>query len=65
MQIRSDSSIIGFKLNNIEIKLTAFADDTTFLVKDVQSLRRILNLSKSFEISLLLNLMEKNLRHFG
>ena len=39
IQIRSDSSIKGFKFNNIEIKLTAFADDTTFLVKDVQSLR--------------------------
>ena len=40
----------GFKFNNIEITLTAFADDTTFLVKDVQSLRRILKLSKTFEI---------------
>ena len=50
IQIRSDSSIKGFKFNNIEIKLTAFADDTTFLVKDVQSLRRILKLSKAFEI---------------
>ena len=40
----------GFKFNNIEIKLTAFADDTTFLVKDVQSLRRILKLSKNFKI---------------
>ena len=30
IQIRSDSSIKGFKFNNIEIKLTAFADDTTF-----------------------------------
>ena len=50
IQIRSDSSIKGFKFNNTEIKLTAFADDTTFLVKDVQSLRRILKLSKTFEI---------------
>ena len=45
IQIRSNSSVKGFKFNNIEIKLTAFADDTTFLVKDVQSLRRILKLS--------------------
>ena len=50
IQIRNDSSIKGFKFNNIEIKLTAFAHDTTFLVKDVQSLRRILKLSKTFEI---------------
>ena len=33
IQIRSDSSIKGFKFNNIEIKLTAFADDTTFFSK--------------------------------
>ena len=57
IQIRSDSSIKGFNFNNIEIKLTAFADDTTFLVKDVLSLRRILKLSKTFKFSLLINLM--------
>ena len=50
IQIRSHSSIKGFKFNNIEIKLTSFADDTTFLVKDIQSLRRILKLSKMSEI---------------
>ena len=50
IQIRSDSSIKGFQFNNIEIKLTAFADDATILVKDVQSLKRILNVSKSFEV---------------
>ena len=50
IQIRSDSSIKSFKFNNIEIKLTPFADDATFLVKGVQSLRRILKLSKTFEI---------------
>ena len=38
-QIRSGSSIKGFKFNSIEIQLTAFADDTTFLVEDVQCLR--------------------------
>ena len=48
--MRGDSSIKGFRFNNIEIKLTAFADDATFLVKDVQSPRRILKLSKTFEI---------------
>ena len=30
IQKRSDSSIKGFQFNNIEIKVTAFADDTTF-----------------------------------
>ena len=50
IQVRSDSSIKGFKFNDTEIKLTAFADDTTFLFKDVQSLRRIPKLSKTFKI---------------
>ena len=31
------------------MKLTAFADDTTFLVRDTQSLRRMLNLAKYFQ----------------
>ena len=31
------------------MKLTAFADDTTFLVRDIQSLRRMLHLAKYFQ----------------
>ena len=49
IQVRSDTSIRGFKYNDIEIKLTAFADNTTFLVRDTQSLRRMLNLAKYFQ----------------
>ena len=49
IQVRSDTSIRGFKYNGIEIKLTPFADDTTFLVRDTQSLRRMLNLAKYFQ----------------
>ena len=49
IQVRSDTSIRGFKYNGVEIKLTAFADDTTFLVRDTQSLRRMLNLAKFFQ----------------
>ena len=49
IQVRSDISIRGFKYNDVEIKLTAFADDTTFLVRDIQSLRRMLNLAKYFQ----------------
>ena len=33
-----------------EIKLTSFADDITFLVKDTQSLRKILKLIKRYGI---------------
>ena len=50
IQIRNDRSIRGFKFDNTVIKLTSFADDITFLVKDVQSLRRIVKLMKGFEL---------------
>ena len=49
IQIRNDKSIRGFKFRKIEIKLT-FADDVTFLVKDTQSLRKILKLIKKYGI---------------
>ena len=35
IQVRSDISIRGFKYSGVEIKLTAFADDTMFLVRDI------------------------------
>ena len=41
-------SVRGFKFDKIEIKLTFFADDVTFLVKDVSSIRRILKIMKTF-----------------
>ena len=50
IQIRNDKSIRGFKFGKIEIKLTSFADDVTFLVKDTQSLRKILKLIKRYGI---------------
>ena len=31
IQVRNDSAIRGFRVRNIEIKLSAYADDTTFL----------------------------------
>ena len=46
IKVRNDSSIKGFQIKQIEIKLSAYADDTTFFVKDTQSLQRILNLIK-------------------
>ena len=49
IQVRSDTSIRGFRYNGMEKKLMAFADDTTFLVRDTQSLRRMLNLAKYFQ----------------
>ena len=50
IQIRSDPSIKGFRIKHIEIKLSAYADDTTFFVKDSQSLQRILKLMKEFRV---------------
>ena len=49
VQVRGDSSIKGFRIKQFEIKLTEYADDTTFFVKDAQSLRKILKLLKKFE----------------
>ena len=48
IKVRNDSSIKGFWIKQIEIKLSAYPDDATFFVKDPQSLRRILNLMKKF-----------------
>ena len=48
IQIRNDKAIRGFKIDDIEIRLTAFADDSTFFVRDKQSINRILNIIKTF-----------------
>ena len=50
IQIRSDSSVKGFRIKHIQIKLSAYADDTTFFVKDSQSVQRILKLMKEFQV---------------
>ena len=49
IQVRDDKSVRGFKIGDLVIKLAAFADDTTFFVKDKQSLKRILKLMANFE----------------
>ena len=48
IQIRNDKAIRGFKIGDIEIRLTAFADNSTFFVRDKQSINRILNIMKTF-----------------
>ena len=40
----------GFRIKHIEIKLSAYTYDTTFFVKDSQSLQRILKLMKEFQV---------------
>ena len=39
----------GLRIKQIEIKLSAYADNATFFLKDTQSLQRILNLMKKFQ----------------
>ena len=34
IQVRNDPSVKGFKIGDIEIRLSAFADDTTFFVRN-------------------------------
>ena len=48
IQIRNDKAVRGFKIGDMEIRLTAFADDSTFFVRDKQSINRILNIMKTF-----------------
>ena len=48
IQIRNDKAIRGLKIGDTEIRLKAFADDSTFFVRDKQSINRILNIMKTF-----------------
>ena len=50
IQIRADENIKGFKIDNIQILLSAFADDTTFIIKDIHSVNRILKHMKVYEV---------------
>ena len=50
IQIRADENIKGFTIDNIEILLSAFADDTTFIVKDIHFVNRILKHMKVYEV---------------
>ena len=50
VQIRADENIKGFKIDNIEILLSAFADDRTFIIKDIHSVNRILKHMKVYEV---------------
>ena len=49
IQVRSNPSIKGFRINNVQIKLTAYADDTTLLVRDSLSLQIISKIMKRFQ----------------
>ena len=49
IQVRNDSAIRGFRVRSVEIKLSAYANDTTFSVKDSHSLHIILKLTGKFQ----------------
>ena len=48
IQVRNDPSVQGFKIGDIEIKLSAFADDTIFFVRNKESINRLLNIMRKF-----------------
>ena len=49
IQVRNDFAIRGFRVKSVEIKLSAYANNTTFLLKDSHSLHRILKLTENFK----------------
>ena len=63
--VRNDLSVQGFKIGNIEIKLTAFADDTTFFVRNKESINRLLNTMRKLENFLCYIPMSKNAKIVG
>ena len=58
IQVRENDDIIGIKIDDREIKLSAFADDADFLVANVMSLKLIFDICSRFQSysSLKLNL---------
>ena len=55
IQIHEDKTIKGFRFKTVGVKLTAYADDTIFLVRDLASLKRVLKILKEFEMFLRAN----------
>ena len=48
-KIRDSENVQGIQIDNCEIKLTQYADDTTCFVKDKTSLRHLLDIFKQFQ----------------
>ena len=48
IKVRNDLSVKGFRIGDIEIRLFAFADDTTIFVRNKESLTRLLNIVRKF-----------------
>ena len=61
MQVREDIDIKGFTVNDVEIKLFCYADDGYFMVKTVDSIKKIL---RCFDIYSLHSSLKVNLKKF-
>ena len=48
VRIRNEASVRGFKFDKIEIKLTSFADDVTFLVAQSKEILKIMKVFDTF-----------------
>ena len=65
VQVRDNNEIIGIRINDHEIKLSAFADDANFLVSNIKSLELALMHVQDFRPFLHSNLILKNRKHVG
>ena len=54
-QVRSTEQIEGITINDFEVKLSAYADDTHFFALDILSLLVVLDTCKTFQEFLLIN----------
>ena len=58
IQVREDIDIKGFTVNDVELKLSCYADDGYFMVKTVDSIKKIL---RYFDIYSLYSSLKVNL----
>ena len=49
IQVRSNQNISGLEIFGHEVKLTAFADDATYFISDIDSVKELTRLFKEFE----------------
>ena len=61
IQVREDIDIKGFTVNDVELKLSCYADDGYFMVKTVDSIKKIL---RYFDIYSLYSSLKVNLEKF-
>ena len=66
-QVRSNMDILGFTIEDIPLKLSAYADDAYYFLKDIASLQVLFQLFSNFEefSSLKVNLVKCEARWIG